>query len=99
MTLTDIRSAEILRNELQALQDHCATMETTLELHHSTSVLTMSLQLHVYDISTKHSISQPVISQGSHILWFQLSMLLQWLQSGLYIKIILKENIKTFKLI
>jgi len=86
---------------MQALQDHCATKETTMELHPSTSVLTMSQLLHVYDISTnnKHSISQPVISQVSHILWFQLSMLLQWLQSDLCIKIILKENIKTFKLI
>lgn len=86
---------------MQVLQDHCATKETTLELHPSTSILTMSLLLHVYDISTnnKHSISQPVISQVSHILWFQSSMLLQWLQSDLCIKIILKENIKTFKLI
>lgn len=86
---------------MQALQDHCATKEITLELHPSTSVLTMSLLLHVYDIPTnnKHIISQPVISLGSHILWFQLSMLLQWLQSDLCIKIILKENIKTFKLI
>jgi hypothetical protein len=86
---------------MHALQDHCATKETTLELHPSTSVLTISLLLHVYDISTnnKHSISQPVFSQGSHILWFQLSMLLEWLQSDLCIKIILKENIKTFKLI
>jgi hypothetical protein len=86
---------------MQVLQDHCATKETTLELHPSTSILTMSLLLYVYDISTnnKHSISQPVISQVSHILWFQSSMLLQWLQSDLCIKIILKENIKTVKLI
>jgi len=54
------------------------------------------IYIYIYDNSTdnKHNISQPVTSQASCILWLHTFMLLQWQDSGLYIKIMLKENIK-----
>jgi hypothetical protein len=64
-------------------------------MHHYTGTDSVSTAT-LYDNST-HSISQPVISQASHILWLQMFSLLQWLHSCLYIKIMLKDNIKTFK--